>query len=484
MKKSTIISFGVLLSALLACSGDNTGSGDAVYRSVQVELSRNTASTNAAGDLAWSFLDCETLAYTSDAGDNGTASVSVEGGGVLSLQLSLNEKGSRLWCYTPGLYGEGQSFSVPERITKTGDNPAMVNGMAFCSTTMSYSGKNLVSGNIKPQTSAVILEIVDSRGTLSASAISSVEMVSSDGSFLAGSISMNLQEGSIAEVKNGSPKLIFDCTDLKVGTTESPLEIGAAVLPCTFTGTITVTGGSFSSTVEISSPLTLQAGYVKRIRVDVGRTGGAPSFPRRLGIMGDSISTFEGKIPSGHRTYYPAGDVDDWTKTYWGQLITEYWKCELDVNTSWSGSSVADGKAGTVRTPFVERCGLFNDPDAIILFGGTNDAIADNQIGLGEFSYDTPLSSMNTTRRFRDAYIFVIRTLMEKYPKAQIICIIGTHVTGDYGTSVEQIARHYNLPCVDFRGDTEVTIYSGSHPNAAGHAHKARRIYEETLSIF
>jgi hypothetical protein len=109
-------------------------------------------------------------------------------------------------------------------------------------------------------------------------------------------------------------------------------------------------------------------------------------------------------------------------------------------------------------------------------------------VGLGEFNYDKPLDQMDTYCRFRDAYIFVIRSLQKNYPTAKIICIIGTDVTGDYGASVETIAKHYNLPYVDFRGEKnvpgKVSIYVGSHPDAAGHAYKARKIYEETLSLF
>ena len=41
---------------------------------------------------------------------------------------------------------------------------------------------------------------------------------------------------------------------------------------------------------------------------------------------------------------------------------------------------------------------------------------------------------------------------------------------------------------VDFRGEKnvsgKVTIHVGSHPDAAGHAYKAKKIYEETLSLF
>ena len=218
-------------------------------------------------------------------------------------------------------------------------------------------------------------------------------------------------------------------------------------------------------------------------------------FPSRLAIIGDSISTFEGMIPSSHRAYYknPAVsgcDVTDWTKTYWGHLINDYWHSTLDVNTSWSGSSVASGKEGAERTPFVDdsRLSLLTNPDCVILFGGTNDAIADNGIGLGEFSYDTPLANMNHNKRFRDAYIYVIKYIQTNFPSAQIICIIGTDITGDYGNSVATIAEHYSLPCIDFRGEKnvegKVTIYSGSHPDAAGHAYMAQKIYNQTLNLF
>lgn len=229
-----------------------------------------------------------------------------------------------------------------------------------------------------------------------------------------------------------------------------------------------------------------------------GNTGGGVDpgpFPKRLAIIGDSISTFEGIIPASHRPYYtnpPAAgcDVTDWTQTYWGRLISDYWHSTLDVNTSWSGSSVASGKAGAERTPFVDdsRLGLLTNPDCVILFGGTNDAIAENEIGLGEFCYDTALADINHYKRFRDAYIYVIKYIQNKFPSAKIICIIGTDVSGDYGNSVEAIAQHYSLPYVDFRGEKKVagkvTIFSGSHPDAAGHAYKAQKIYNETLHLF
>ena len=225
-----------------------------------------------------------------------------------------------------------------------------------------------------------------------------------------------------------------------------------------------------------------------------GCKAAAYSFPKRLGIIGDSISTFEGIIPSDHRPCYKPeykpgkadvyADVNEWGKTYWGHLVNEYWHCEIDMNTSWSGSCVADGDPANNRTPFVKRTHLFNNPDVIILFGGTNDCQPKREIALGDFDFDTKPEDMNTYGRFRDSYIWLVKTLQKNYPDAQIIIIIGNHIEGEYGNSVEAIAKHFGLPYVDFRGDEEVTIYNELHPNAAGHAHMAERIYQETLSLF
>ena len=44
---------------------------------------------------------------------------------------------------------------------------------------------------------------------------------------------------------------------------------------------------------------------------------------KRISLLGDSISTFDGKlVPNdlGMFSYYPAGDVLNWEETYWGLL--------------------------------------------------------------------------------------------------------------------------------------------------------------------
>ncbi len=460
---------------------DGCDKQEVTYRDIQVKLGSTLPTTNSAGDVLFNFLGDLSLDvdFSTDTGDRGSATLSHESPNIVTGNLNgVSSTAKTLWCFTPGL--DSPSGPVPVSASLSKDNPetsALFTGMAFSSTPISLS-KVIFSGLIKPLTSAVVLDIIDSKGR-EWPAITSVTMAAADGTLLA----------------TGSPSITFNCSGITVGKADSPSSLGAVVLPCTFMGTITVSGEGYTA-VYTSGQLDLQAGYVKHIEVNLARAtvnGEEPKgFPTRLGIMGDSISTFKGIIPSDHRTYYPKSDCDvtAWTMTYWGLLATRYWKCELDVNTSWSGSCVAaDPRTGSsYRKPFVDRVNLFQNPDVIILFGGTNDINTKNGVGLGEFNYDKPLDQMDTYCRFRDAFIFVIRSLQKNYPTAKIICIIGTDVTGDYGASVETIAKHYNLPYVDFRGEKnvagKVTIYVGSHPDAAGHAYKARKIYEETLSLF
>ena len=464
-----------LLVASSACDKQKV-----TYNDIQVKLGSTLPITNSAGDVLFNYLDdlSVDVDFTTDTGDRGSATLLQESSNIVSGIVSgVNSTAKTLWCFTPGL--DGPSGPVPVSANLSKDNPetsASFTGMAFSSTPISLS-KTVISGLIKPLTSAVILDIFDSKGR-AWPAITSVTMTAAGGTVLA----------------TGSSSVTFNCSNITVGKDDSPASLGAVVLPCSFTGTITVAGEGYSAVYTIGTELALQAGYVKHIEVNLARAtvnGEEPKgFPLRLGIMGDSISTFQGMIPPNHRTYYtdPPGsgcDVTSWTQTYWGLLITQYWKCELDVNSSWSGSSVADGKEGDARTPFVDhsRLDLFKNPDTIILFGGTNDR-PDKGIGLGEYSYDVPLSKMNTYKRFRDAYIYVIRYLQEKHPGVQFICIIGTHVEDEYAVSIENIANHYNLPCIDFRDDGKVTFWKTSHPDKAGHAYKAKKIYEETLHLF
>ena len=100
----------------------------------------------------------------------------------------------------------------------------------------------------------------------------------------------------------------------------------------------------------------------------------------KVGILGDSISTFLGEICNDeYGCYYPTYDpntqaggdvskaVDAKEKTWWWKLIYDYmWEAELDINSSWAGSTIihktmTGDKTGVVMwSGFIDRYALLN----------------------------------------------------------------------------------------------------------------------------
>ena len=279
-----------------------------------------------------------------------------------------------------------------------------------------------------------------------------------------GGLSAGMNATSVISSSSVNAKVTNSGSGGTVGAVVSYSEEGAVIRDCTATGQIGIGSDLVNITTSVFDPsgkATIEFS-TKKLRV---------------GVIGDSISTFSGAIPSAYKAYYPKGDVDMWTETYWALLINEYWDAELDLNCSYSGSRVAP--ISGYDSDFVARCETFINPDVVLLHGGTNDC-ASEYVELGEFDFTSSVDNLNTFARFRESYVAVIKKMQTKYPDALIICIIGDYAKGDYGESIKTIADHYGLPCVDFRGDSKVTKCSGSHPNAAGMAHMAARIYAET----
>lgn len=488
--KKTAITFAVLALALVGCADKFDNSIE--KKTVTVTVTNAVTGTNAAGDAAYDFCASRFVGYATEAGDREAAMAVCETPGEMTVNASVRKDASYIWCYSPGAIGMQQTFTVPSTVEKTVDVVSEdLGAMLYCSEKTEIDGQK-ASCSVKPLTAGVILNILDSSEKYSGHTISGVRIEGSEGLVLAGDATISLYGASVEFLANSASSITIlsgfdDKAPLMVGTAADPAQVGAVLLPCAFTGKITVYGPKFSASVSVDTPLNFQAGYVKTVSVDLS-VAALKAFPKRIGVLGDSISTYQGMIPAGYSVYYPktsgdCTDVNDWKKTYWGQLITNYWMGELDVNSSWSGGCVAPGST-RAATPFTVRCKDFIDPDVILLFGGTNDCQSSCAVALGDFDFDSPVGSLNTNARFRESYIAVIKTIQATYPKAQIICIIGNHIEGEYAPSVQTIAEHFGLPFVDFRGDTNVTVYSSLHPNAAGHAYMAKKIYETTLELF
>lgn len=141
---------------------------------------------------------------------------------------------------------------------------------------------------------------------------------------------------------------------------------------------------------------------------------------KTLSILGDSISTFSGYIPSGNATYYPSGTVTKVTDTWWKKLIDAL-GVELNVNNSWSGSRVTT-TGGTASAGCGERAeALGTSPDIIIVWMGINDF--NNEVALGTYDGTTALPSVTTT--FREAYAIMLNKILTKYQTSEVwVCTL------------------------------------------------------------
>ena len=459
-----------------------------LYKTVDVNLTNSCEDSNAAGDLPYDFCSEGMVGFKTDAGDRNAAKAVLAGPGQMTLTAKINAAATKVWFYTRGAVGAIQTFNVPASFDYKSQSEVM-SSMVYCSQAADVTSAESVDVKLTPVTSAVALNVLDSEGTFAGKKITGIVLESAE-AIIAGDLSLNFEKSGISAIANESKTVTITGSSLKVGTDESPLQVSAVVIPASFKGTITVKGEGFTSVTTIENPISLQAGYVRTINVDLSVADvTAAAGKLKVGVIGDSISSFQGMIPTGHAYYYPKSDcdVDVWQKSYWGLLITKYWDAELDMNVSWSGGCVAPNNVKAAGSDFISRAKKFVDPDVVLLHGGTNDCIASNGIDLGEFDYDSPFGGLSTFNNFRQSYIAVIKYIQGNWPDAKIIIILGDHVTGDFATSVVEIANHYNLPLVDFRvtetddPDKQMTKYSGSHPDAAGMEYMAEKIYNETL---
>ena len=309
-----------------------------------------------------------------------------------------------------------------------------------------------------------------------------------------GAIAGKLEDGKITNTSNSiTMKWASDdpVNRPAVGREGSAGEYGILCLPGSYSGTFTVKTNRY--TYQFTQSVELKKGEITSIQLDFSKPLVQPK--RKVGIMGDSISTFDGTMCNpDYSPYYPGNDpnvtanpsiaVNSKEKTYWYRLIYDYMKNgELDVNTSWSGTRVIhEVKTGrqsgkSIGAGFVDRAYDFVDPDIIIIHGGTNDR--NQSTPVGEYTWDLPIGQGNLGN-YRSAYIELIKMLQNRYEGVQIIIIVGDRLTLDYERATVAIAEHFGLPYVNFVGVT-IDKCSGSHPTAPAFDKMASMIYEQCI---
>ena len=217
-----------------------------------------------------------------------------------------------------------------------------------------------------------------------------------------------------------------------------------------------------------------------------------------ISILGDSISTFAGYIPTAdgfnleHLSRYPQDNLlTDVNETWWMQVINAL-DAKLGINDSWRSTEVYnsidaevngayDGtKACMASLTRIQNLGSNGTPDVILFFGGTNDITQNRPLG----SFDAasvPTNPDLTSVKWEtvaDAYVAAIMRMQYYYPDAIIIAILPYYRSAqvkdsrvdEFNALFTEICDYFDISCVDTRtcGISAGNLPDGTHPDAVG----------------
>ena len=197
---------------------------------------------------------------------------------------------------------------------------------------------------------------------------------------------------------------------------------------------------------------------------------------KTFSIIGDSISTYEGYIPSTFSKFYPyaTADVNDVNKTWWMQTINKLGG-SLFLNNSYSGSCVADSSwHATKNIARLNYCVVNGQtPDVILVYIGSNDCA----------------SKYVTLAQFDAGYEQMVKNLQELCPNSEIVlCTLADSpfYTDDnmiaYNNVIKKYASQFNCTLVDLQSASLAGhLVDSAHPNTSGMTVLAEKIVEELL---
>ncbi len=230
---------------------------------------------------------------------------------------------------------------------------------------------------------------------------------------------------------------------------------------------------------------------------------------KKISILGDSISTYQGYLASDAPGYdgaayaylYPAGNVQDVNNTWWKKLINETGMI-LVKNCAWSDSECEGNSEATTTAQAGcsdRRISDLKDgdtiPDIIIAYIGVNDW--GHGKALGTFSDSDLIPSEGIITNFANAYTIMVDKIQRTYPTTKLFCctLLNTGYV-NYDTSgpgsypainrnnvtlnafnnvIIDIVNNLGATLIDlrkcgfnFHNFTEYTIGDNLHPNIAG----------------
>lgn len=297
-------------------------------------------------------------------------------------------------------------------------------------------------------------------------------------------------------VNSTGAKPIVKYGSTPIGASESESWTAGAVVELLYDGTswvmITNSQNAIATLDEIEAYLGSQLVGTFRKSIYEGKT---------LSILGDSISTFAGYIPSGNATWYPNGTVTNVTDTWWYKVMDAL-GMTLNVNNSWSGSRVTTTN-GSESAGCMTRCqNLGTNPDVIIVYMGINDF--NTGVTLGTYAGKTAVPSTTTT--FLEAYGIMLDKIMTAYPNSEIfVCTLpaderngatgfpeinGNNVAlGTFNEGIETLAHTFGAKllrldsCGIFYQNISIYEQDSLHPNKFGHSLMANYVIKEMDSL-
>lgn len=210
---------------------------------------------------------------------------------------------------------------------------------------------------------------------------------------------------------------------------------------------------------------------------------------KKIAILGDSYSTYEGFVPADYLSWYSAkgnaldNDVTSVEDTWW-QIFCHETGMETAANCSYSGSTVCyTGYPGYdgVKTSFVYR--MYREfgsllcskivPDHIFIFGGTNDFW--NQSPVGEIKYNT--QNEVDLKCFAPAFCNVVEYLKGHFPESRLVILINDDITNTVRDIEIEVGHHYGADVLELQGIDK----QNGHPSKLGMQQIAEQIMQRIL---
>ena len=237
-----------------------------------------------------------------------------------------------------------------------------------------------------------------------------------------------------------------------------------------------------------------------------------------MSILGDSISTFQGWIPSGYATYYPHSPLTSVESMWWYKVASEL-GLSIGSNCSWSGSVICGSSASTSSaeigssTKRISDLALNGTPDIIVIYIGINDFQTAKHTPVGIYTSRDLWLDDGTYNTFSEAYGIMLSKVLKAYPMAKVFCCTlfpsastnperdpdGKYPTkngdgvylAEFNDVIKDLCIGYGAHLIDlstcgitWANIASVTVDSVTHPNAIGQSLMADMIKNEILKYY